>query len=240
MAEQIASDTKDRAARTGGTSANAIYAMVARALASRAIKGHLAVDLGCGRGALWPAISPFFTRYLGADALRYEGFPMVDESRCDEKSPSKPSSSSIQFIETDLNHPPFPIDSQIADAVFAVETIEHLENPRALLREMARIAKPRAWLVVTTPNQLSFLSLGTLLAKRHHVAFQEIHYPAHITALLESDLLHLATELHLTEASIEYSREGRIVLTPLHYPKFLSNLAPRLCSDNVMLIARAP
>jgi 2-polyprenyl-3-methyl-5-hydroxy-6-metoxy-1,4-benzoquinol methylase len=219
----INSATKDRAARTGGTSANAIYDMVARALATRAVKGDLAVDLGCGRGALWPSIRPHFSRYLGADALRYDGFP-----------------AGAQFIEADLNAQKFPIESQIADAVFAVETIEHLENPRALLREMARIAKPRAWLIVTTPNQLSFLSLGTLIAKRRHSAFQEIHYPAHITALLESDLRHLAAELRLTDIAIEYSRHGRIVLTPLHYPKFLSRLFPRACSDNILLIARAP
>jgi 2-polyprenyl-3-methyl-5-hydroxy-6-metoxy-1,4-benzoquinol methylase len=223
MVEPIPSATRDRAARSGGTSGNAIYEMVARALYARGVKGDLAIDLGCGRGALWPAISPHFARYLGADAIRYDGYP-----------------ANAQFIETDLNAQTFPIESKIADAVFAVETIEHLENPRALLREMARLAKPRAWIIVTTPNQLSFLSLGTLLAKQRFSAFQEIHYPAHITALLESDLRHIAGELQLTDIAIEYSREGRVFLTPLHYPKFVSTLFPRLCSDNVMLIARAP
>ncbi len=83
---------------------------------------------------------------------------------------------------------------EAADVVAAVETIEHLENPRAFVRELVRLVKPDGWVIVTTPNQLSLLSLITLLIKHRFSAFQDVHYPAHLTALLEVDLKRIAAE----------------------------------------------
>jgi 2-polyprenyl-3-methyl-5-hydroxy-6-metoxy-1,4-benzoquinol methylase len=223
MAEPIAHETRARAARSGGSSGNAVYEMVARALDRRNISGATALDLGCGAGALRAVLEARFKTYIGVDAVRYDSFP-----------------ASARFIEVDLNAATFPVESASADFVVATETIEHLENPRALLREMKRIARPGGWLIVTTPNQLSFLSRGTLLFKAQFSAFQDVHYPAHITALLECDLRRIASELGLRDVAIEYSLEGRIVLTPLKYPRLLSRAFPRICSDNVLLIGRAP
>jgi SAM-dependent methyltransferase len=39
-----------------------------------------------------------------------------------------------------------------ADAVMALEVIEHMESPRAFLRELARVLKPGGALVLSTPN----------------------------------------------------------------------------------------
>jgi 2-polyprenyl-3-methyl-5-hydroxy-6-metoxy-1,4-benzoquinol methylase len=222
MAEAIRIETQERAARSGGGSDNAIYRMVARALEKHNARGAVAVDLGCGRGALHSVIASRFKRYVGIDAVRYDGFP-----------------SDGEFVAADLNAP-VQLESKMADGVFAVETIEHLENPRALFREIARVAKPGGWILVTTPNQLSGLSIGTLAVKRRFSAFQEVHYPAHITALLETDLVHMAREVGLREIEIEYSGSGRIALTRWRYPRIISAALPRLCSDNVLLIGRAP
>jgi len=41
------------------------------------------------------------------------------------------------------------------DAVVSIEVVEHVENQFAFLRELARIAKPGAIVVVTTPNTLN-------------------------------------------------------------------------------------
>jgi SAM-dependent methyltransferase len=223
MSHEIAKETRYRAERSGGRSDAAIYEMVRKSLSARGISGAVAVDLGCGNGELRNAIGERFGRDVGLDAVRYNGFP-----------------ETCSFVEADLNSVPYPVESKFVDAVFAVETIEHLENPRALLREMARIAKPGGWIIVTTPNQLSALSLLTLLFKRRFSAFQDAHYPAHITALLESDFFRIGNELGLNEQRIEYSRSGRIILTGARYPKVISSLFPRLCSDNILFIARAP
>jgi SAM-dependent methyltransferase len=208
-----------RARMSSGTSDRAIYESVARALEERRAGGGLLADVGCGVGQLRPHLRGRFTHCVGVDIVRYEGLP-----------------GEIEFRRADLNTERVPLPDASADAVVSVETIEHLENPRAFMRELARVAKPGSWVVVTTPNQLSFLSLLTLVVKKRFAHFQDAHYPAHLTALLEVDLRRIASECGLVEVEIIYTLQGRVVLTPWHYPRALARLAPRLCSDNLILI----
>src|SRR5262249_5249152 len=100
------------------------------------------------------------------------------------------------------------------------------------------ILRPGGTVVVTTPNQLSALSVLSLVVKHQFVAFQDAHFPTHRTALLESDLHRAATESGLDPLEIAYSLCGRIPLTSRHYPSALAGVFPRRLSDNVMLIAR--
>ncbi len=212
-----------RARQSGGTSDAAIYRMVARALEARDASGGLVLDVGCGGGALWNHLRDRFDRYTGVDAVRYGEFP-----------------NELEFVQLDLDAGRVPLPDRVAHVVTAVETIEHLENPRALLRELARLVRPGGWVVVTTPNQLSFLSVLTLVVKGRFSAFQDVQYPTHLTALLEVDLRRMAGEVGLVDVDIAYSLQGRIVLTPWHYPRLVSRLVPRLGSDNVLMIGRKP
>jgi hypothetical protein len=91
---------------------------------------------------------------------------------------------------------------------------------------------------VTTPNQLSVLSLLCLATKGAFVAFQDGDYPAHRTALLEIDLRRIAAECGLEEIAIEYTKWGRLPFTARHYPEAIAGLAPRRLSDNVVMVAR--
>ena len=199
----------------------AIYKMVLGALTERQIRNGTLVDVGCGSGNLWTYVGELFTRYVGVDIIRYDGFPAGGE-----------------FLKLNLDTGRAPLPDNSADVVAAVETIEHLENPRALMRELVRLARPGGWIIVTTPNQLSLLSLLTLMVKHQFQAFQDASYPAHLTALLEIDLVRIATECGLNEISISYSHQGRLVLTPWFYPGFLSHIFPRTLSDNLMLVGR--
>ena len=210
-----------RARLSLGSSNDAIYLMVAGALAARGVSGGRVVDVGCGRGALWNALSDRFNRYCGLDAVRYDGFP-----------------ADADFRQVDLDSLSWPIADGDADVVTAVETIEHLENPWAFVRSLTRIVKPGGWVVVTTPNQLSLLSLLTLVTKRRFSAFQDSHYPAHRTALLESDLRRAAADAGLTDLSVAYSHRGRLPLAGVHYPLALARAFPRALSDNLMIIGR--
>jgi 2-polyprenyl-3-methyl-5-hydroxy-6-metoxy-1,4-benzoquinol methylase len=212
-----------RARLSLGTSDDAIYQMVARALSERGISGKVFVDVGCGTGQLWRYVGSRFTRYLGLDAVYYDGVP-----------------PQIEFHRVDVETGQSPLPDCIADVVAAIETIEHLENPRALFRELCRLAKPGGWIIVTTPNQLSFLSLLTLIFKRQFNAFQDVHYPAHLTALLETDLRRMAAECTLKDIAVEYSLRGRIISMPWHYPRMVAGAFPRGCSDNLLLIGRKP
>ena len=214
-------NVENRAARSGGTSATAIYEMVASAIASRHSGNGLLLDVGCGCGELWPFVSDRFSEYAGVDAVRYDGFPV-----------------GAVFHRLDLDAGRVPLSDGIADVVAAIETIEHLENPRAFVRELTRLASPGGWIVVTTPNQLSLLSKLTLVVKNEFNAFRAGSYPAHLTALLEVDLRRIASECGWAEVEIAYSKRGRIPGVRWHWPRPLSRWWPRSFSDNVLVIGR--
>lgn len=222
LKKHLAMGAVDRAKSSRGKSSDSIYRMVARAISTRRPENaaHL-LDIGCGTGDLHPYVVGLVGQYHGADILRYEGLP-----------------AGCHFLELDLDGGRVPLPDESMDIVVAVETIEHLENPRALMREMRRLTRSGGLLIVTTPNQLSLLSKLTLLTKNQFNAFQQAPglYPAHITALLEIDLIRIAQELALEKISILYSETGRVPLTTWHYP-FNSWLPGRPFSDNLALSA---
>jgi len=211
-----------RARSSLGASGDAIYRMVAAAVAARHPGGGTLLDVGCGSGKLWPFVRARFGRYVGVDAVRYDGFPVEGE-----------------FHAADLDAQALPF-TDAAEVVAAVETIEHLENPRAFVRALVRAARPGGWVIVTTPNQLSLLSRATLVAKGEHNAFRDGSYPAHITALLEVDLRRIAAECGLEEVAVEFSGSGRVAGSGRHYPAWVSRLWPRGLSDNLLLAGRRP
>lgn len=222
-AQQVSLEVESRARQSQGSSDTAIYQMVADTLSKTHHARGVLVDVGCGTGQLWPYVSADFDRYIGVDAVRYAGFENAGE-----------------FHLADLDTGKVNLPDECADVVVAVETIEHLENPRAFMRELVRLAKRGGLVTVTTPNQLSLLSLLTLVIKKRFASFQDVHYPAHLTALLEVDLERIAAESGLSNVSFSYSLQGRVVLTPWHYPKFLARLFPRGFSDNLLLVGRKP
>ena len=215
-------DVEARARLSRGSSGPAILHAVADALAGRPRGGTL-VDVGCGAGDLWGVVAADFDRYVGVDAARYAGFPPAAE-----------------FAAHDLDAGRCSLPDGVGDVVAAVETVEHLENPRAFVRELARLTKPGGWVIVTTPNQLSLLSLLTLIAFGEFNAFRAGSYPAHRTALLAIDLRRIAAECGLTDARVRYTGSGRVPGTARKYPAEMSRRLPRLLSDNVLLVARKP
>ncbi len=216
-------DVVAAAVQSLGTSDVAIYRMVRNALVRQRIRGRVLLDVGCGRGGLWPWVSDRFDRWIGVDVVRHPGLP-----------------HDVTFEAVDLDTGRIPMEDGTADVTAAIEVIEHVENPRAFVRELTRAVKPGGWVVVTTPNQRSLLSLVTLVTKGHFAAFGDLDYPAHLTALLEVDLLRIVAEASLVEPIIEYSRQGRVIFTGRHYPSMISRVFPRACSDNLLVMARRP
>lgn len=211
----------EAALQSGGQSTSAILRMVARLVGQGASPAEHLVDVGCGRGELYRVLQGRFRKYTGCDLVRYEGFPTAPDA---------------DFRQADLNDS-IPLGDRSADLVISAETIEHLENPRAFVRELVRVAGPGARVIVTTPNQLSILSKLALVVKNRFAEFQETHYPAHIVALLESDLYHIATECVLQDIQIHYSHSGRIPGTGRNWPSICRG---RAFSDNIALSALRP
>jgi 2-polyprenyl-3-methyl-5-hydroxy-6-metoxy-1,4-benzoquinol methylase len=212
-------DVEARARLSLGASDERICQTVADALAARQASGTIA-DVGCGAGNLWSMLRGRFTRCIALDVVRYEQLP-----------------ADVDFRQADLDAG-LPLADASVDAAAAVEVIEHLENPRAFVRELARVVRPGGWVALSTPNQLSALSLLTLVLKGSHSAFQESDYPAHRTALLEIDLRRILTEAGLRDIEVRFTGYGRLPLSARHYPRALAALAPRRFSDNVVVVAR--
>ena len=78
-----------------------------------------------------------------------------------------------------------PYDDASFDVILLVEVIEHLENHRLALGELARILKPNGVLILTTPNimrlnsRLHFLWSGYHKTKRRFIPFDTPLEQAH-------------------------------------------------------------
>lgn len=173
----------------------------------------------------WRAISRV---RFGVDILSYDGYP---------------AGPNVDFRRADLDSGRIDLPDGCADVVCSLETIEHVENERALMRELVRLAKPAGVIVVTTPNQVSILSKLCFVFKNEFVHFQERPglYPSHVSALLPIDLFWLARESGLVEVEVTYSGNGRMPLTTRHWPRWLAarrGWRGRAFSDNALLCAR--
>ena len=223
--------TRRRAAGSGGVSTDeTLYKVVREHVLRRARARGVLVDFGCGAGTLWRVMGADLAKYVGVDVLRYDGFP---------------SAALAELVLIDLEKGCPALGDACADIVCSLETIEHVENPRALFREVVRLAKPGGLIVVTTPNQLSLASKLSLFLKNEFVFFQERPglYPSHLTALLEIDLVRMARENGLEEIEAVYTGGGRIPLSAARWPRFLSaqrGTMARAFSDNVILLANKP
>jgi 2-polyprenyl-3-methyl-5-hydroxy-6-metoxy-1,4-benzoquinol methylase len=219
---------EERALQSAGESAAPVHDALLAILSERGVYARCLLDVGCGTGNLRRRVQPICKRYVGTDAIRHEGFP-----------------ADAEFVFTNLDSGRVALADGSCDVVACVETIEHVENPRALMRELVRLTAPGGWVVVTTPNQLSLLSKLTLLTKNEFVHFQERPglYPAHISALLEVDLIRMCRENGLQNVAVRYTGQGRIPFTPRDWPPFfraVSGAKGRAFSDNVIVLACKP
>lgn len=213
---------KFAAAKSKGTSDEACHALAWRLAVQEKPLGSL-LEFGAGNGA--------FARGL-------QKTPLADSIICtDIMARPLDLPEEIRWIQADLNLPLTEPDS-LFDTILSIEVIEHLENPRAVFREFHRLLRPGGRLILTTPNQESLRSLLALLGGRHFASFLGASYPAHITALLEMDLVRVCQETGFSDPLFHYSNSGRIPkMTFLRWPSFLGG---RFFSDNLALIARKP
>lgn len=102
------------------------------------IKNKVVVDVSAGTGfvaGLW--------HKAGAIVEAYDKFPDVFKS------------NDLHCKEIELNAK-LPIESNHADFVLLMETIEHIPDQLQLLQELSRILKPNGKLIITKPNNSNF------------------------------------------------------------------------------------
>ena len=182
---------QEASAHSMGMSLDVIYDEVVNVLRRKKADQGLLLDFGAGRGQFLEMIKSQFEFELhGIDLMhtQLEG---------------------IQWFVHDLNQR-FPLGENNYDVVTAIEVIEHLENPRHMLRDLFKVLKPGGRLVVTTPNNESWRSLLSYVVRGHFVAFTESSYPAHITALNRMDLIRILKESGFEDIEFSYTNEGML------------------------------
>ncbi len=202
-------------------SSDAVYRSVVAEVSGRNALLEPLLDLGCGKGDFLALLASRGLRDLtGADAHEYDG-----------------RANSFRFVKADLNSKlPFG-DSSFA-TVTAVEVVEHLENPRAFLREAHRVLRPGGAIAVTTPNNESLTSLLSLAVRGRYSAFADRCYPAHITPLLEVDLRRIFAELGFADVKVGWSGVGRMPGVGLHWQRIsFGALGGKRFSDNMLVTA---
>ncbi len=163
--------------------------------------GFSCLDIGAGVGKLINLIR--------------KDFPNAKAHACDYHT-DRFAISDVEIKQVHLDNGPLPYADNSFDLITCTEVFEHVENYRAILREMRRILKPGGMVVITTPNVLNAFSrwrniltgfpnlFGPLPTKAdnlystgRHITPIPYFYMAH--AMLEADLKQI--DLHMDRLS---------------------------------------
>jgi 2-polyprenyl-3-methyl-5-hydroxy-6-metoxy-1,4-benzoquinol methylase len=96
------------------------------------------LDVGCGANLIYDqALASLGKRVVGVD---FTGSFLK----------LAPQDSRVSLVQGDAVRLPF--QSEQFDAVICSETVEHIPDDGAVVRELARVLRPRGWLFFTAPN----------------------------------------------------------------------------------------
>lgn len=216
---------RQAAAASGGVSAEEIYTMIEATLTDHRVSGRI-LDYGAGVGNLSRRLLSMhrFDRLYAADILEEpEGL------------------EGVTWLQEDLNNAVQGFDSYF-DVVVAAEVIEHLENPRFMVRDLFRLCRSGGYLIITTPNNESLRALISLVVRGHYVAFNDACYPAHISALLRKDLTRIFQEAGFKLPLFRFTQQGAIPgLTRMTWQGASRGLLRgSWFSDGVLAVAQKP
>jgi ubiquinone/menaquinone biosynthesis C-methylase UbiE len=186
-------------------------------------RGETLLDAGCGR------TTPVLRKFLGK-AERLIGVELVEFT---DVPPG------IETYNADLAHLPLP-DASV-DVIMSRSVFEHLTDPEAVYRELARVLKPGGRVVFLTANLWDY---GTMVARlvpnKHHAKVvntvegraEEDTFPTAYRTNTRADVNRLAAQVGLKVESFEYLSQypnylmfsGVAFLLGMVYEKIVANI----------------
>ena len=112
------------------------------------------LNVGCGEGQM-------ISRLLQTGMRRKITAMDIDPVRIAFANQHNPV---CDYVRADIFHLPFK--SRAFDYVMATEILEHLSNPSAALKEIARVAKPNAPVILSVPHE-PFFQWGNIVRGKH-------------------------------------------------------------------------
>ena len=198
----------------GSLSTDAIHLATVKAVAQRPLsKEPEHLDIGSGQGDLIALMRHEFQS--NSHACDYTDELMaLDDVRVDVAN---------------LNTQPLPYPDARFQVVTCTEVIEHLENPRELIRQIHRVLQPNGQVVITTPNVLNLKSRIRYLFFGFFNLFGPLHFKesrlyssgGHITPISAFYLVHALVDAGFSDIRLSIdkpqstSRFWRFWLNPL-------------------------
>jgi SAM-dependent methyltransferase len=144
---------------------NVIYQrhLVAYNEATRHLRGRV-LEVGCGDGYGIPLLAPFADEYYAIDKFA------PDPQRF------SPAIDNLRMMQ--MSVPPIGFADDMFDYIVSFQVIEHIEDDKALVREMARVLRPGGKLILTTPNRAMSLTRNPWHVREYS--------PDELTALLQT------------------------------------------------------
>ena len=186
------------------------------------------LDVGCGHGHLLTSLA----------AAGYSELTGCDILEAPEHLPA-----GVRYLRNDFERG-MTVDAGEYDVVSSIEVVEHLENPRAHVRDLYHTCRDGGYVILSTPNALSLVSKLSFVFRGYFNYFDDSNYPAHITPVLPIDLRRIFTETGFETVDVAYSNEGRMMKLDYPWQNLLGRpIGSRLFrgatfSDQVFVIAR--
>jgi 2-polyprenyl-3-methyl-5-hydroxy-6-metoxy-1,4-benzoquinol methylase len=157
-----------------------VHEKVGRIAAASLAPGARVLDLAAGSGAM---------------CLRLKDLGFVPTA-CDLVAENFRLHDQVDFFELNLNQRLPDCFGAMFDCVVATEIIEHIENPRHLLRQCFNALKPEGLLIVSTPNIASPASRAAYVRTGEFRWFDGENYTkdGHITPITLSGLRTMMAE----------------------------------------------
>ena len=192
-----------------------LHERAAELLASVLPRASSVLDLAAGAGALT----------LRLTDLGYH------VSACDFVSENFRLHGKNTFFQINLNEKFAGALPSGFDAIVASEILEHIENPRHVIRQCAALLRPGGWLIATTPNIESSFSIATRLRSGQFSLFDDDYYrrDGHITPITSTMLRQALTEAGFVIDQMETN--GGFSPTPWWKMRLLIGLIDRLRVD---------